>query len=1066
MQTCPNCGEENPERFRLCGFCGTPLAPSLPPQEVRKTVTVVFSDLKGSTSLGEALDSESLREVMSRYFDEMREVLEHHGGTVEKYIGDAIMAVFGLPRIHEDDALRAVRAAFAMQQALARLNGELEQRWGVKLANRTGVNTGEVVAGDPTTGQRLVTGDTVNVAARLEQAAPALEVLIGEPTYRLVREAVEVEEVEPLELKGKSERVPAYRLLSVAEGKEGMVRNTEAPMVGRDAELALLLGARDRALEQRRVETVAVFGEAGVGKSRLANEFLDRVGEAWTLRGRCLPYGDGITFWPLVEAVREAAGISERDRRDAALHKLSDLAGQGQTEVVDRIASAVGLSDTQFPVEELFWGIRKFFALLAEIRPLVVVFEDLHWAEAVFLDLVEHLTETLGESPVVLLCDARPLLLQQRPDWLTHPNAAHVVLEPLTAEQSERIVENLLGEAGLDENVRHRIVAAAEGNPLFVEQLLSMMIDDGLITFVDGHWTAPAELPDVTIPPTIHALLAARLDSLEREERAVIEPASVIGQVFAEDAVRELAPEPLQDQTPALLGALSTKQFVRPDPSERAFQNAHRFRHVLIRETTYDGLLKRARANLHERFVVWADRVNGDRAMEYEEILGYHLEQAYRYLAELGPLDDHGQAIGADGARRLASAGRRARARGDLTAAASLLERAAGLLPELDPTRLGLLPELGETFIDLGRFDAAGAVLEDATTAAESVGDARVGAEARLRTLLLELRTGATEDWSERAIPRIQKAIEIFTATEDHAGLARAYRVLGYVHGTACQYGDAASACEQALEHARLAGDRKEERVNATSYALAACWGPTPVDEAIDRCEEILGQVTANRLSRGWVLCLLAHLHAMKEEFDTARELYRNGRAAMEEMGEGWYVAWAALSSARVELLAGDYHAAEIELRRGFDLLEQMGERYLRSTLTALLARTAEGQGRLDEAEEMTKLAEELAGADDVETQAAWRSVRAKVYADRGRLDEAAKLSQEALQLLLPTDSAVMKVETLAGLGEVFGLLGEPTAAWALNEAITLSEAKGNVAAVAALRRSLGRPEAEPAPAS
>ncbi|HEY6068912.1 MAG TPA: adenylate/guanylate cyclase domain-containing protein, partial [Gaiellaceae bacterium] len=323
MQTCPNCGEQNPERFRLCGFCGTPLAPALPPQEVRKTVTVVFSDLKGSTSLGEALDSESLREVMSRYFDEMREVLEHHGGTVEKYIGDAIMAVFGLPRIHEDDALRAVRAAFAMQQALAQLNGELEQRWGVQLANRTGVNTGEVVAGDPTTGQRLVTGDTVNVAARLEQAAPALEVLIGEPTYRLVREAVEVEEVEPLELKGKSERVPAYRLVSVAEDKEGMLRHTEAPMVGREEELALLLEACNRAKERRSIETVAVFGEAGVGKSRLANELLEQAGDVWTLRGRCLPYGDGITFWPLVEAVREAAGISERDRHDAALQKLS-----------------------------------------------------------------------------------------------------------------------------------------------------------------------------------------------------------------------------------------------------------------------------------------------------------------------------------------------------------------------------------------------------------------------------------------------------------------------------------------------------------------------------------------------------------------------------------------------------------------------------------------------------------------------------------------------------------------------------------------------------------------------
>jgi class 3 adenylate cyclase len=259
VQICPACGEENPKRFRLCGICGSPLAPQLPPQETRKVVTVVFSDLKGSTSLGEKLDSESLREVMSRYFDEMRVILQRHGGTVEKYIGDAIMAVFGLPRIKEDDALRAVKAAHEMKQALAVLNDELERVWGVRLANRTGVNTGEVVAGDPTTGQRLVTGDTVNVAARLEQAAPALEVLIGAPTYRLVREAVEVEEVEPLQLKGKAERVPAYRLLGVSADKEGMLRRHEAELVGRETELSLLLGAADAGVHGAALQGSATY---------------------------------------------------------------------------------------------------------------------------------------------------------------------------------------------------------------------------------------------------------------------------------------------------------------------------------------------------------------------------------------------------------------------------------------------------------------------------------------------------------------------------------------------------------------------------------------------------------------------------------------------------------------------------------------------------------------------------------------------------------------------------------------------------------------------------------------
>ncbi len=300
MAVCPSCGEQNPDRFRLCGYCGTPLAAPLPAQEVRKTVTVVFCDLKGSTSLGERLDSEALREVMTRYFDEMRGALEEHGGLIEKYIGDAIMAVFGLPRIREDDALRAVRGAAEMKRRLAVLNAELERRWGVTLENRTGVNTGEIVAGDPSAGQRLVIGDTVNVAARLEQAADAQEILIGAPTFRLVRTSVRVEEVEPLELKGKAERVPAYRLLSVEE--VGTAERRRLPLVGREAELATLESELETAVLSSSCRLVTIVAQAGVGKSRLLEELFDRIApRATTLGGRCLPYGRGITFWPLIE---------------------------------------------------------------------------------------------------------------------------------------------------------------------------------------------------------------------------------------------------------------------------------------------------------------------------------------------------------------------------------------------------------------------------------------------------------------------------------------------------------------------------------------------------------------------------------------------------------------------------------------------------------------------------------------------------------------------------------------------------------------------------------------------
>src|SRR5919109_1363767 len=611
MAICPSCGEENPDRLRLCGFCGTPLAPVAPPQEVRKTVTIVFSDLKGSTSLGEALDSESLREVMTRYFDEMRRILESHGGTIEKFIGDAVMAVFGLPKLHEGDALRAVRAAHEMQQALAALNVELEQVWGVRLENRTGVNTREVVAGDPTAGQRLVVGDAVNVAARLEQAAGATEVLLGDLTYNLVRDAVEADPVEPLTLKGKSEPVPAYRLLAVRASGDGYARHADAPLVGRS---------------------------------------------------------------------RDAAGIAQEDPPDVARTKLAGLVAPPDEAVVARVAAAIGLSSEQFPIEELFWGIRKLLESLARERGAVVLFDDVHWAEPTFLDLVEHLVESVQDAPLLLLCPSRPDLLERRPEWAEGPSARRLPLAPLSETETERIVENLVGQVEIAPEVRRRIVEASEGNPLFAEQLLSMLVDGGYLRLEDGRWRSDGALSELEMPPTIQALLAARLDHLAPEERAVVEPGSVIGLAFPQAAVEELVWEALRGRVAELLGTLSRKQFVRPQPGDEL---AYRFGHLLIRDATYQGLLKRTRAKLHEQFVDWADRVNRERnrAAEYEEILGYHLEQAYRYLAELGPLDDHGRELGRRAAERLASAGRSAFGRGDMTAAAGLLDRAAALLP-------------------------------------------------------------------------------------------------------------------------------------------------------------------------------------------------------------------------------------------------------------------------------------------------------------------------------------------------------------------------------------------------
>jgi predicted ATPase/class 3 adenylate cyclase len=1029
VQICPNCGEENPARFRLCGFCGTQLAPDLTPQEVRKTVTIVFSDLKGSTNLGETLDSESLREVMSRYFDEMQAILEEHGGRVEKYIGDAIMAVFGLPRIHEEDALRAVRAALAMQEKLRDLNDELEERWGVRLENRTGVNTGEVVAGDPAAGQRLVTGDAVNVAARLEQAAPTLEILVGEPTYRLVRHAVDVEPVEPLPLKGKSEPVPAYRLLAVRDA-EGIARHHDRPLVGREHELAQLEAEFGLTAAARSCRLVTIIANAGVGKSRLIEEFSRTIGDQGRVfSGRCLPYGRGQTYWPLVEIFRKAASILDEDSPEQAIGKLASLFGDSGREITDRVASAVGLSQLQYPPEELFWGVRKGLEALAAHAPVVVVFEDIHWAETTLVDLIEHLVATVADVPVVLLCAARPDFLEQRPEW--SEQEAVLVLEPLSENESVRVIENVLG-AGLAPKLSRRIVNAAEGNPLFVEQLLSMLIDDGALKHTDGHWTAEQDLSELSVPPTINALLAARLDRLSLEERAVIEPAAVIGHVFDRAALQAIVEEPVQADLDSHVSSLVEKQLLQPEPSVEGEEKL-RFHHILIRDAAYNGVLKRTRATLHERFADWGEQVNRERAREteFEELLGYHLEQAHDYLSELGPLDDHGRGLAWRAAAHLSSAGKRAFARTDSAAAANLLRRAATLMPAQDPARLELLPDLGEALMEIGEFAWAEAFLDEAVEAAQATGDARLEANAVLTRLYVRHHTAEDlEGWRAEVEREAKRAIEQLEGHETaHAELAKAWRLLGSVHGIVLRYGEAAEAVQKAVEHARLAGDRRQEARNASAYTLAALHGPTPVPEAIERCERLLVQGLANRRAEGQVLCVLAHLRAMQGDFEDARELSTRARAVLDELGVAMFAVWTSLESSEVEMLAGDPASAEQELRQHYELLTEMGEKFFLPPLTALLARSVYAQGRYEEAAEMASIASELAAEDDIEAQALWRGVRARILASEGDLAEAERLAREGVELLRRTDAPVKQGDALMDLAEVLVKGGQIRAA-------------------------------------
>ncbi len=1048
MKVCAACGVENPDIARFCLACGTQLAEARPPQEMRKVVTIVFSDLKGSTSLGEALDSEALREVMTRYFDAMRGELERHGGVIEKFIGDAVMAVFGLPRLHEDDALRAVRAAAGMQAALEALNGELQRIYGVQLANRTGVNTGEVVAGDPSTGQRLVTGDAVNVAARLEQAAGEREVLLGALTYRLVRDGVDVEEVEPLTLKGKAEPVPAYRLVRVRDSGELDVHRG-SPLVGRERELAALEAILEDAVATRSARLATLVADAGVGKSRLTAEFLERIADrSSTLEGRCLPYGDGITFWPLAEALKDASGIVNDDDAEQALDKLRALTDPAGDGVTDRLAAMIGLRPEPFPMEELTWAMRRFLEHAAADRPVTLVVEDVHWAEQSLLELLEALVRSVDTAPVLVLCPARPTLVDESPDWGTGPRTSRIEVSPLDADASREMVAGLLGGGTVEPEVLDRVVSAAEGNPLFAEQLMRMLVDEGLVERRNGSWHATGPLSDLHVPPTIQALLATRLDALAGDERSVIEPASVVGYVFAEDAVAALAPPAVAERVPTELTTLAKKHLVHP--VEDGDERHHRFEHIMIRDTAYDGILKRARADLHERFVVWADGVNRDRASEFDEILGYHLEQAWTYLSELGPLDERGRAVGEDGSQRLASAGRRAFARGDVPAAANLLGRAAALLPEKHPERLRLLPDHGEALLVMGRFERAEQALTEAI--AQEALAPTAAARARLVRLLVQLRAAVGEGWSERADEEIASTIHVFETAGDESGLAMAWRLRAWAAGIACRFGDAADASERARVHAQRAGDVRQERRAATAYAGAASLGPTLVDEAIDRCEAGIEQTAGDRHSEGQILAVLAGLYAMQGSFDHARTLVTRAQALFDELGLEVHAARLAVEAWRVEMLAGEVDLAERALRDAYDALEAKGERYLLSTVAGLLAQMLIARGALNEAREAGERSRELATEADIATQALWRCVRGRLLSREAAHAEAAAIVREALELLAQTDATVLLIEAQLDLGEVLTAAGDIAGAReAYTAARRLAEEKGGVVMLGAV---------------
>lgn len=1053
MRACPSCGESNPDRFKECAFCGTALVQAEAPQEERKILTVVFCDLKDSTGLGERLDPEAMGEVLDLYFTAMTRVLQRHGGSIQKFIGDAIVAAFGIPVLHEDDALRGVRAAIEMRTALTRLNRQLEAGYGVTLSTRTGVHTGEVVVRTAVNDQQVLTGDTLNTAARLEQAAGEDEILIGEPTFRLVREAVETDALTPLDLKGKAAPVAAYRLLRVF-GDEQAARRHDAPMVGRDAELAYLRGLFDRAVDERRCVLGTVLGDAGVGKSRLVRALLESVQtDANVLRGRCLPYGDGITFWPLLTIVRDAAQVDPDDPADVARERLETLSGN--PEVARRVASALGWSTEELPVAELFWGIRELLEHLAGVMPLVVVIDDIHWAAPTLLALVDHLVANVEGARILVLCTARPDMLETQPDWSVGPNAGRLVLERLPADASAQVLENMMGGAQLPPSVRDTVLRGADGNPLFVEQLVSMLVDTGILVEVDGQWEPTRELSQLEIPPSIQALLSARLDLLDAVDRGVVEPASVIGLEFSAVAVAGLAPPTVREQVADRLETMVRKRLVRPAPMPTEEEGAYRFDHVLVRDAAYRRVLKRARADLHERFADWLEHSPGarDRPGEYDEIIGYHLEQAGLYRGQLGPLDDHIRQLVRRASERLSAAGRRAFVRGDLPAAIDLFGRGRATLPPDDPMRVILAPDLAEALMEKAEFERAIEVLDDAERMAGDPACTTTIERARLVRLLIDLYSGNEEDWLERTRSAVAKAIPLFEAAGDHTGLTTAWRLQNLANVTALEYGAGYEAAERIITHAGAAGDARQRRRGALAYALSAVNGPAPVSEGIARCEELIATVEGDRRSHAVIELCLGQLLAMDGQIDRARDTYADARRMLEELGRSVLSASTSTDSAPVELLAGDLAAAEELLRRDYVELEELGEAYLRATVAGMLARVLVLRGAVEEAEAIAVDVSRLASHDDVDAQVRWRSALGRCRSLQARHDEAITLMTAAVAMTEGVTAPLLRAQALTDRAVVLAAAGRTPEAHAdFATAIGLYEAKGNRVAAEAVR--------------
>jgi class 3 adenylate cyclase/tetratricopeptide (TPR) repeat protein len=1008
--------------------------------ESRKTVTIVFTDVTGSTALGEQSDPEVMRRVMERYFDEMRSVLEKHGGTVEKFIGDAVMAVFGIPTVHEDDALRAVRAAAEMRDRLTSLNEEFERERGITIAVRTGVNTGEVIAGDPSAGQAFATGDAVNVAARLEQAAEPGEIVLGSLTHQLVEEAVRTEPLDPLELKGKADAVEAWRLVEALPQVPAFTRRLDAPFIGRIAELERLRQALAGASAAKTCQLVTVTGPAGIGKSRLVRELITSTGEeARVVVGRCLPYGEGITYWPVAEIIRQIAGS---DPRPTLVELLAD--DPDGALAAERLLGAIGAADEPARTEEIFWAARKLSERLARKRPLIAVVDDIHWAEPTFLDMIEYVVG-FARAPILIVCTARPELFDSCPHW---PRAGSIELEPLDEKESSVLIDGLLTEAVLPQSTRNRIRERAEGNPLFVEQMLALAAENGEA--------------EIAVPATIQALLAARLDHLSEDERAILIRGAVEGRLFHRGAVSALLPEEEREEVPRHLLTLTRKAFLRPDSALFPDDDAFRFAHILVRDAAYEAAPKELRAELHEGFAAWLEDRAADRRSELEEFIGYHLEQSYLYHRSLGEDDSD---LARRAGERLAAAGERAARRSDHVATANLLGRALELLPHEGGRRFELVLPLATSLVESGKLDDAETLFSTAAA------DARErGLEAVAFAIEIEgerLRSSTGPDWSSaRALELVERALPVLEAAEDDRGLAQAWRLVWTVEWTRGCLAAAKDAAGKALPYAERADDPQLIADAYGGIGAPAWFGSDSISELLPYHERIheWARQSGHRATEALMLVVKGRIKIEQRRIEEGDRLVGEGLDMLRELGLA-FTGLAVGSQYTYGDLIRDPGVVEARVRPAYNMLKEAGETGVFSTVAGTLGWIAARRGAFDEAAELARESEETGSKDDPATQTVWRVALAQVLAHRGMSDEAVALAREGVAIAAASEFVQFTAEARIGLADVLRSVGRPDEAEReLEEALRIYERKEFELSADAVRAKLAELQSSGSP--